>query len=93
MRWFTVLRDNQRVLDRAVRWFITERGVVAGATISELLENFSSVDPRCVTSLRGTSPASLALASVQSATQAGETCPRAHCHLDSRLRGATPCWT
>ena len=41
--WFTVLRDNQRVLDRAVRWFITERGVVAGATISELLENFGSV--------------------------------------------------
>ena len=41
--WFTVLRDNQRVLDRAVRWFITERGVVAGTTISELLENFGSV--------------------------------------------------
>ena len=41
--WFTVLRDNQRVLDRAVRWFITERGVVAGATIAELLENFGSV--------------------------------------------------
>lgn len=41
--WFTVLRDNQRVLDRAVRWFITERGVVAGATISDLLENFGSV--------------------------------------------------
>lgn len=41
--WFTVLRDNQRVLDRAVRWFITERGVVAGATISELLETFGSV--------------------------------------------------
>ena len=41
--WFTVLRDNQRVLDRAVRWFITERGVVAGATISELLDNFGSV--------------------------------------------------
>lgn len=41
--WFTLLRDNQRVLDRAVRWFITERGVVAGATISELLENFGSV--------------------------------------------------
>ena len=41
--WFTVLRDNQRVLDRAVRWFITEHGVVAGATISELLENFGSV--------------------------------------------------
>ena len=41
--WFTVLRDNQRVMDRAVRWFITERGVVAGATISELLENFGSV--------------------------------------------------
>ena len=38
-----MLRDNQRVLDRAVRWFITERGVVAGATISELLENFGSV--------------------------------------------------
>ena len=41
--WFTVLRDNQRVLDRAVRWFITERGVVAGTPISELLENFGSV--------------------------------------------------
>ena len=41
--WFTVLRDNQRVLDRAVRWFITERGVVAGTTISELLETFGSV--------------------------------------------------
>ena len=41
--WFTVLRDNQRVLDRAVRWFITERGVVAGTSISELLETFGSV--------------------------------------------------
>lgn len=41
--WFTVLRDNQRVLDRAVRWFITERGVVAGTSISELLEIFGSV--------------------------------------------------
>lgn len=41
--WFTVLRDNQRVLDRAVRWFITERGVVAGTSISELLEIFDSV--------------------------------------------------
>ena len=41
--WFTVLRDNQRVLDRAVRWFITERGVVAGSSISELLETFGPV--------------------------------------------------
>ena len=40
--WFTVLRDNQRVLDRAVRWFITERGVVAGTTISELLRERSA---------------------------------------------------
>ena len=41
--WFTVLRDGQRVLDRAVRWFITERGVVAGTSISELLETFGSI--------------------------------------------------
>ena len=41
--WNTVLHDDQRVLDRVVRWFIAERGVVAGNPISSLLERFGDV--------------------------------------------------
>ena len=41
--WNTVLHDDQRVLDRVVRWFIAERGVVAGNPLSSLLERFGDV--------------------------------------------------
>ena len=41
--WYTVLRDNQRVLDRVVRWLIAERGVVAGISIDQMLQNFGEV--------------------------------------------------
>ena len=38
-----MLHDDQRVLDRVVRWFIAERGVVAGNPLSSLLERFGDV--------------------------------------------------
>lgn len=41
--WQTVVHDNHRVLDRTVRWFITERGVVAGTPIGQILERFGDV--------------------------------------------------
>ena len=41
--WHKIMHDNQRVLDRAVRWFIAERGVVAGITIDQMLEDFGAL--------------------------------------------------
>lgn len=41
--WYTVLHDNQRVLDRVVRWLIAERGVMVGTPIKQLLDNFGEV--------------------------------------------------
>ena len=41
--WQSVIRDWQRVLDRLVRWFITERSVVVGTPIEELIERYAQV--------------------------------------------------
>ncbi len=41
--WQSVIRDWQRVLDRLVRWFITERSVVVGTPIAEVIERYADV--------------------------------------------------
>lgn len=41
--WQSVIRDWQRVLDRLVRWFITERSVVVGVPMQELIDEYSQV--------------------------------------------------
>lgn len=41
--WQSIIRDWQRVLDRLVRWFITERSVVVGTPIEELIQKYSQV--------------------------------------------------
>lgn len=41
--WQPVIRDWQRVLDRLVRWFISERSVVVGKPIEGMIERFAPI--------------------------------------------------
>ncbi|MFW0120467.1 NAD-glutamate dehydrogenase [Rothia sp. CCM 9419] len=41
--WQATMRDWQRVLDRLVRWFISERSVVTGAPILDIINTYSEV--------------------------------------------------
>ena len=41
--WQPVIRDWQRVLDRLVRWFISERSVVVGKPIESMIERFAPI--------------------------------------------------